>query len=327
MKILVIDSGTTSSRVRLYDGKQIIGSSSRQVGAKDVAIHGDNSIIKNTLKECITEVLDALSFSIHDIDAILASGMISSNVGLIEIPHLQAPVGLQDIASALVPQTFPEITSLPIYFIRGVKTGFQHGSTLAEKDMMRGEEAEIFGYLNELNEQHQQGEILFMHYGSHHKCILLRQSRIEECRTSITGELMMSIMQNTILKSSLLPIDEVEPDLEWVRKGLQVAEASGFGRALFSVRVTQTMDKTGKQKATSFYLGVLLSLDFSLLKEMLTADTTRLVLYGKSLYPSMFEPLVKERYPELEVVSITEDESDRLSARGAMRIYEQFAVQ
>lgn len=327
MKIFVIDSGTTSSRVRLYDGEQIIMSTSRQVGAKDVAILGDNSVIKNALKECIAEVMELRSYSINDIDAILASGMISSNVGLFEIPHQQAPVGLHDIASALVPQNFPEITSLPIHFIPGVKTGFHQGNSIAEKDIMRGEEAEIFGYLNELDQQQQQGEILFMHYGSHHKCILLKQSRIEECRTSMTGELMMSIMQNTLLKSSLLPITEVEPELEWVRKGLDVAEASGFGRALFSVRVTETMEKCGKQRATSFYLGTLLSLDFSLLKEMVTSNTTRLVLYGKSLYPSLFEPLVKERYPELEVVCITEEESDLLSARGALRIYEQYAVQ
>jgi 2-keto-3-deoxy-galactonokinase len=134
-------------------------------------------------------------------------------------------------------------------------------------------------------------------------------------------------MQQTILKSSLLPLPEHEPDEAWVRKGLETAESAGFGRALFSVRVAETMEKCGKQRATSFFLGVLLSLDFALLNELMTRNTTRLVLYGKSLYPSLFEPLVKEKYPELEVIAITEEESDRLSARGAMRIFEQYKVQ
>lgn len=327
MNILVIDSGTTSSRVRLYAGEEILGGAHRQVGAKDVAVTGDTHVIMNALRECITELLEVHAYSLDDIDAIVASGMISSNIGLFEVPHQQAPLGIVDIASALVSKTFPTIVNKPIYFIPGVKTGFQADSELVENDMMRGEEAEIFGYLEEFKQEQLRGDVLFMHYGSHHKCILLKQSQIEKCRTSITGELMMTLMQNTILKSSLLPLTEFEPDEVWVRKGLETAESAGFGRALFSVRVAETMVKCGKQRATSYFLGVLLSLDFFLLNDMITPNTTSLVLYGKSLYPALFEPIVKERYPNLIVVTVSEEESDRLSARGVMRIFEQYKVQ
>jgi len=327
MNLFVIDSGTTSTRVRLYDGERIVGSAGKQAGAKDAAIRGDASVITDAIRECIEELLEAHSLPMDRIDAILASGMITSNVGLLDIPHRPAPAGIRDIASALVPRTYPEIADRPIYFIPGVKTGFSTDRALAEKDMMRGEEAEIFGYLEQVKPEEQQGDILFMHYGSHHKCISLRDGRIEQCRTSVTGELMMTIMQHTILKSSLLPLAELEPDPDWARKGLETAEAAGFGRALFSVRVADTMEGCGKRRATSFYLGVLLSLDFALLKEMISRQTARLVLYGKSLYPSLFGPLVRERYPELTVVVVSEEESDRLSARGAMRIFEQYQVQ
>ncbi len=327
MKIFVIDSGTTSSRVRLCDGDRVVGSAVRQAGAKDVAIRGDKRIVTDALRECIEELLEAHSCTIDEIDAILASGMITSGVGLFEIPHRAAPAGIEDIASALASRTFPDIAELPIHFVPGVKTGFGAGSTLAEKDMMRGEEAEIFGYLEGLAPERQRGDLLFMHYGSHHKCILLRQGRIEGCRTSVTGEVMTTVMQHTILKSSLLPLSEFEPDMEWVREGLETAEKAGFGRALFSVRVAETMEAAGKGRATSFYLGALLSLDFSLLQEMISPTTSRLVLYGKSLYPSLFGPLAKERYPGLAIDVVSEEESDRLSARGAMRIFERYKVQ
>ncbi len=327
LKLFVIDSGTTSSRVRLYDGERVVGSAVRPAGAKDVAIRGDASVVTDALRDCIAELLEAHSCALDEIDAIVASGMITSGVGLLEIPHREAPAGLDDIASALVARTFPDVADRPIYFIPGVKTGFGTDSDIAEKDMMRGEEAEIFGYLEGGEPDPEGGDLLFMHYGSHHKCILLRQGRIEGCRTSITGELMMTIMQQTILKSSLQSLSEFEPDEAWVRKGLETAEQAGFGRALFSVRVAETMEAAGKRRATSFYLGALLSLDFALLREMITPRTSRLVLYGKSLYPSVFEPIAKERYPELDVVAVSEEESDRLSARGAMRIFERYKVQ
>lgn len=329
MNILVIDSGTTSSRVRLYNGERILGSASRQAGAKDTAIRGDTGIVTNALRACIAELLEAHSLSIDRIDAILASGMITSNVGLLDIQHLPAPVGIREIAASLVARTFPDIAEKPILFIPGVKTGASGSEReLAAKDMMRGEEAEIFGYLEQRHaERGESGGILFMHYGSHHKCILLEHGEIRECRTSVTGELMMTIMQHTILKSSLLPLAELVPDREWVRKGLETAESAGFGRALFSTRVADVMEACGKQRATSFFLGALLSLDFALLEAMASERTTHLVLYGKSLYPSLFGPLVKERYPFLTVDTVSEDDSDLLSARGAMSIFEHYQIQ
>lgn len=321
MRILVIDSGTTTSRIRLWDGKKVVQSVSRKAGAKDVSINGSNDLLKRAIKECIDQILIEQDITIEHIDAIIASGMITSNVGLVEIPHLSSPVGLSDLSLNMVEKSFPEIVKKPILFIRGVKTGFEAGADIVEKDIMRGEEAELFGYLSTFADDNQE-ETLFMHYGSHHKCILVKNSQIMQSRTSITGELMTAIMQNTVLSSNLLPIDEIKADMNWVRKGLEAAEKSGLGRALFSVRVLNAIDHKNKAETSSFFLGALLSLDLSMMGDMIAPSTKKIVLYGRKLFPGIFGPILKEKYPGLKIAIVPEDESDQLSVKGAVKIYE-----
>jgi len=323
MNLIVIDSGTTNSRVRLTDGNAVMATVSRPVGAKDVAITGSTAVLEQALRECIEQLLTESGTPLQDIEAIVASGMITSNMGLLEIPHLNAPAGLDDVASGIVSRVFANIVDRPILFIPGVKTGFTADGDLASKDMMRGEEAEIFGYLAHGSSAHDE-PILFMHYGSHHKGILLENGKINNCATSITGELMMTIVQHTILKSSLLAPQDMEIHHDYVRQGLQVAQTMGFGRALFSSRVLQTMEREDKQRTSSFFLGVLLSLDLAMLAQWIREDTLRIVLYGKELFPSICQPILQQQYPHLEVDVIPEAQSDLLSAKGAVMIYEQY---
>lgn len=323
MKLLVIDSGTTNSRVRLIKEDRVIAAIHRSVGSKDVAVTSDKAVLEQALQEAILEVVENNGVSLHDIEAIIASGMITSNIGLTEIPHLSAPVGIDEVAAAMVSRSFPAIVDKPILFIPGVKTGFMGEAELSQKDMMRGEEAEIFGYLSHLGQAAHE-PVLFMHYGSHHKGILLGGGKILRCATSITGELMMAILQGTILKSSLIAPAEMEPRLEDVRTGLAIAERSGFGRALFSSRVMQVMDGRDKQEATGLFLGALLSLDLAMLSDLLTAETKQVVFYGKPLFPTIFQPIVQERYPHLKVTIISEELSDELSAKGAAFLYQKY---
>lgn len=320
MNYLVIDSGTTNSRIRLCNEERVIKSVTIQAGARDVSISGSSEILKKALKDGIEDIYKNCTLETKDIEAIIASGMITSNVGLVEIPHIPSPAGILQLSQNLSSFRFPEIIDKDILFIPGVKTGFSEGNLLDDMDIMRGEEAEVFGYLGEDAEK-ESDEILFMHYGSHHKCIKVSGGKISECRTAITGELMMAAYQDTILKSSLIPIDEIIPVVEWVRKGVDAVEASGFGRALFSIRILDVMEKRNKQVTTSFYLGTLLALDLELVSTLITEETKGLVLYGKTLFPSITESIIKERYPKVGILIIDEEEADLLSVKGAIKIY------
>lgn len=301
------------------DGHRVVAFSNRPVGSRDVAMTGGKTVLEEALGGAIEELLQRMDLRLEDIEAVVASGMITSNMGLVEIPHLAAPAGLQAVAEGMASHLFSAIANRPIHFIPGIKSQFEDAAGLTQKDMMRGEEAEVFGYLSQAEAP--DDDILFMHYGSHHKAIRLSGGQIRGSSTSMTGELMVAIAQNTILKSNLVAPAEMRPRIEDVRSGLEMAESSGFGRALFSSRIMHVLEKRDRQEATGVFLGALVSLDLAMLKNLITPDIGTLVLYGKALFPAIFEPIVKERYPRLRIVALSEHESDELSARGAAMLY------
>ena len=80
------------------------------------------------------------------IESIVAAGMLSSEVGLVAVPHVQAPAGLEDLARGVAIGRFPEIVERPIYFVPGVRTAAADGPDgWFQADVMRGEECETLG--------------------------------------------------------------------------------------------------------------------------------------------------------------------------------------
>lgn len=79
--------------------------------------------------------------------------MINSEIGLIEIPHLWAPVGIDDLANNIKVvhnlDVFP--LDLPLYFIRGIKNYFPLNTSykdIQKIDFMKGEETQAIGSLS-----------------------------------------------------------------------------------------------------------------------------------------------------------------------------------
>src|SRR5690554_1530841 len=105
----VVDSGTTNTRLRLVSDGQVVWSDARPVGARDTTREGNPSAILAALHELLADAAG-------DPAAIICSGMITSNMGLLEVPHLAAPVSFDELASALVQQQFPQLGSVPLTF-------------------------------------------------------------------------------------------------------------------------------------------------------------------------------------------------------------------
>ena len=79
--------------------------------------------------------------------------MVTSNLGLCEIPHKISPASAYDLSNGVVEKSFNELGNIPFYFIPGVKNKINEENIdpLADMDMMRGEEAETFGVLELCN--------------------------------------------------------------------------------------------------------------------------------------------------------------------------------
>lgn len=337
MKLLVIDCGTTNCRMRLLDHHTMVASIKKPAGAKDVAIAGSSEPLKAALKESYLELCTLHPELMSQVEAVIASGMITSNAGLHEVAHVHGPVDGRSVAARMERQLLSDVIPHPILFVPGIK--FMQDQE-EECDMMRGEETEICGYLSRQHELgpdmsstagmdkdhpiRQNACQLVMHYGSHHKWIKLRGQSIECCLTSVSGELLMAVSQHTILKDSVLSLDEVVPELSWVKKGLKTANTYGTGHALFSVRTLRLLSGHSKQAVSSFLLGVVLAMDLSMLTPHLLEGVERIVLYGKPLFPSLAAPILAEAYPRLQIEVISEQESDLLSVHGAARLYQYY---
>jgi 2-keto-3-deoxy-galactonokinase len=102
--VITVDTGTTNTRCILWNEKrEKIAEKKSKVGVRNTAIDGNNGKLKAAVKECLDQLLADGKIGYGDVKGVIASGMITSNVGLVEIPHLVVPAGKEDLARATKP--------------------------------------------------------------------------------------------------------------------------------------------------------------------------------------------------------------------------------
>ena len=182
---LTVDGGTTNTRISLVRNGEIIGRVVKDVGARK-SIAG-NRALKSMIKDGILQLLEENHMKAGEIHRILASGMVTSECGLMELPHITAPAGIKELHSAMVEVHFPDITEIPFVLGPGVRTD---SSCLETADVMRGEETELFGLTDKL-----EPEKAYILPGSHSKCIFGDdKGRISHFFTSLTGEMFFVLI-------------------------------------------------------------------------------------------------------------------------------------
>ncbi|WP_407541997.1 2-dehydro-3-deoxygalactonokinase (plasmid) [Deinococcus radiomollis] len=300
----VIDSGTTRTRLRIWQGHTVVWEEKRRVGAARTASEGPGPL---TL--ALGELLDAARQQ-ATLRAVIASGMITSNVGLFEVPHLSAPASYQALAAGIRRHALSGLGEM--FFIPGVKT-LPGAHENLYGDVLRGEEVEVVG-LRELLGLH--GEVSFVHYGSHHKLVRTDDHGLLGSLTTLGGELLGALLGHTILVSGTAALSTLgPPDPEWWNRGWMAAEQSGFARAAFSGRLAGQLLGAAPEQVTAFLLGAVSQQDAILL-----AGTAPLVLYG---HASFTEPVAGRLRRQGRDVSVVSPElSERAAALGAVRLFE-----
>ena len=102
-------------------------------------------------------------------EAIYASGMITSPYGLHEIPHIVLPVTLGEFASHIYCHYERKLFERNIYLVPGIKTV---GDDIAFVNNTRGEEIEALGALADLEAMGASKKIALILPGSHTHVIL-----------------------------------------------------------------------------------------------------------------------------------------------------------
>lgn len=302
---ITIDGGTTNTRISLAMDGSIIDTLRFHVGARN-GIENEK-LLKTTIQHGISRLLENHNLRESDITRILASGMITSEYGLITLDHITAPAGIDELHHTMLEAALKDISNIPFVFVRGIKTGC---STLHNADMMRGEETELMGVL--------QGEGVYILLGSHSKIIEVDSSkRIVNFKTMLTGEMLSALSENTILKSAVA-LNNQSIDRAFLLEGFQCAKQFGINNALFKVRILKTLfDKTANE-IYSFYLGIVLCDE---IQYVLALKAKKIIVTGQPQIKEAVVALLRQ-LASADLTFISEKDAANATARGMIKIFE-----
>jgi len=176
---------------------------------------------------------------------LLLAGMIGSNRGWKEAPYVACPAGIDGIAGKLVWTGEREAIVPGVSYVGDGRA-----------DVMRGEEVQLLGAAAA-------GLIdptsFVCHPGTHNKWATLRDGRITEFRTVMTGELFNLLKEHSIL-SDLLQGD-VQPNEAFKQGALQAIDEAALSADLFGVRAGVLLGQMSKEDAASYASGLLIGAD------------------------------------------------------------------
>jgi len=320
--LICVDAGTTNTRVWLTVGDQVVARAQAGVGVRDTARDGSSARLRNALRELINQVQGAaLNRGCgQSPECVIAAGMITSPLGLTEIPHVTAPAGLNDLAAATRPHSFTEITGLPILLIPGVRYGPRpcDQDTVGTTDLMRGEETLVIG-LGALGLLKPRSTLLNL--GSHWKVIKLdRDARIESSVTSMTGELIHTAQTQTILASSVPPARPSVIDRTWLEAGMREQRRSGLARALFCVRLLEQGSESSAEQRLAFLLGAFLASDMDAMyaRGLLDSQGAVVITGGGAIAEIWRGALAQNSMP---AIALNDSEVEKALLTGFRRIF------
>lgn len=327
MFIITIDTGTTNTRIRLWQGKQKIAEHNQPIGVKNIAITGRKEVLIDALKHMITAVLNEGNISDYHNVTIIASGMITSNIGLFEIPYMTVPVSLQKLAHGIVKQIIPEIIAHPIWFIPGIKNDITPVTleNCESMDIMRGEETEAVGVLSLLNLH---GPALIILPGSHSKFIKVdKNQQITGCATTLAGEFLNIITCQTILADSLNHQYANFIEEAYLLKGVEYYQKVGITRGCFSIRILDLFTQLTVNQKANFLLGLVLAADLQTIKNsqvlMCQSDTTIVICGKKILRQALHVLMKKDTFFSGKHIVFEEEKHPPLSSIGAITLFNQ----
>ncbi|CAN5448787.1 2-dehydro-3-deoxygalactonokinase [soil metagenome] len=176
----------------------------------------------------------------------LISGMAGSKQGWAEAAYCACPAGFADVASAcrwIVPG---RVAIVPGLSCEHDRTG------LSFPDVMRGEEAQVFGALDLLGLQ----EGVLVLPGTHSKWVRVRAGRVEAFATVMTGEFYALLRQHSILARTL-PATEGALNGEAFDAGVALAlRSASMVQSAFSVRTLALFERRSGDWLASYLSGL-----------------------------------------------------------------------
>jgi len=304
MNAILIDSGTTNSRIRLIDNKRntIRDTEKVRIGVRDTAIEGNNKSLKKHIKNGISQLLERNKLAPTEIEYIVASGMITSNLGIYEVPHVYGPASLDDFITHSKVEKLDDFFNIPCIFIPGMKNRVDESVNIIDSinqfDVMRGEEVEAFGLLKQLDVK---GKGVIVLPGSHTKYVLVDENQtLTSCLSTLGGETLLALQKETILSDSLDQQLITVIDKEMLEKGYEATKKYGLTRSFYHVRLLQLFSELSANQRANYFVGSVIYEDIqTLLKSIADIEEMEWMIVGgseplKKVFTHLFHYLKKD---------------------------------
>ena len=273
----------------------------------------------------IESMLTECAVSDNAIQGVYMSGMLTSDLGILEVPHTYCSCLHEKLSGAS--DTCTSAGSI----LKRDRSDSRHKNTLSNAesldslrrfDIMRGEETETYALI----EQYGAGQnTIYILPGSHNKYVFVDESStILATSTTLSGELLNSIVNDTIVSSS---VDHGFPtmehyNLEMIQYGCEMHRKEGIGRALFLTRLFDRFGKQSKYNLQNYVLGVVLESDLSALHNAAFFEDTmnvRIVIHGNGAFSHALYDLLKDD-PAFHNIVLDNSEEIPIAAQGAYHL-------
>ena len=242
--MLVADWGTTSLRIYVLDEKG--GNVTKRTSDKGI-------LVAKTLGFEKTFELEA--DGLLDNQQILLGGMVGSRNGWIETEYVDCPATLKGIANRLGTVTWRSQSGISrtAKITPGVRFLGENGMS----DIMRGEELQILGLVQQITDEH----ATIVLPGTHSKWVSVTNNTISTFRTYMTGEVFELLANQSILKSETKtePFDN-NVFLDGVKLG---STENSLTNLIFQVRTQLINGKLQPSSSDSFLSGILIGNEIS----------------------------------------------------------------
>ena len=290
--MIAVDWGTTSFRAYRLDAAGVV-LEQRSAAAGLLACQGAfEAVLVQQLKG-------------WDDDTVLMAGMIGSRSGWHEVPYVDCPAGLDEVAAGMLQIDVPALPGRRVFIAPGVA---QHGGD-RPPEVMRGEEVQILGLADRLSGR---GTHTLCLPGTHSKWVRLRAGRIESLRTAMTGELYALLRRHSLLAALMPGVADDGDDADAFNRGLaESARDGGLGHQLFGVRTLGLFGALSPAQAPSYLSGLLIGHE---LRGLLPRRRTTVHLVGESALLQRYQRALATLAVDAQV------HGDASSARGLFRL-------
>ncbi len=325
---VVIDCGTTNTKLHIVKHSICIDSGYISMGVKDLVSKEQRQVLKQAIFHKLQNQLNKLKRKFEDIEYFIGFGMLTSELGLFDIPHLTAPVSMEEIKSnikVIYDDIFP---SIPIYLISGIKNNISYDNPLEQSllfaDFMRGEETQIAGLID-LYQPPPCFNVFIL--SSHTKIIHINEGdQIHSSYTTICGQLYQAIKENTSIGKSLKADSKpaVFAENEMINFAEKVSREYGFLRGVMLPRLFDVFTDSSTKDRELFLNALMAFEDLKILK--LAAQNgvnlnTPYFVVGYEAHVNIFEKILRRSLntPQLAIYKITTDEEKAaLNVAGAI---------